>query len=85
MRLFVGNLEYSVEAMDLKRLIGAMGYAVTDAFVAKDFETGRSKGYGFVTLDTQEVEADVIEDLDRTPLKGRELAVRKANAKKERK
>ena len=50
--VFVGNLSYAVEGQDLLSAFANFG-DVTEAKVIKDFHTGRSRGYGFVTFSTE--------------------------------
>ncbi|KAF5828333.1 hypothetical protein DUNSADRAFT_17767 [Dunaliella salina] len=50
-KLYCGNLSWSTQRDDLEELFSKFGQ-VSDAFVAFDRETGRSKGFGFVTMDS---------------------------------
>ena len=50
-RLYVGNLSYSVTTDQLRDEFGKFG-SVTDAKVMEDRDTGRSRGFGFVTFST---------------------------------
>ena len=83
-RLYVGNLEYSVTEEDLKAFFEGKGITVTGADVIKDKYTGRSKGFGFVSVDSDEAVQKAIEALDGQDLKGRNLKVSKAKKPKER-
>jgi RNA recognition motif-containing protein len=49
-KLYVGNLSWDTKTDDLYTLFGEFG-AVSDAFIPTDRETGRARGFGFVTLD----------------------------------
>jgi hypothetical protein len=51
MRLYVGNLAYSVTSQSLEQLFSEFGQ-VKDATVVQDRDTGRSKGFGFVEMST---------------------------------
>ena len=73
-KLFVGNLAWEVGAEDLQETFSAHGN-VTDAFVAKDKFSGRSRGFGFVTFET-DAEAEAAKAaLHDVELKGRPLMV----------
>jgi nucleolin len=78
-RLYVGNLPWSFEEYDLKDAFGEYG-EVTDAKVIFDRETGRSRGFGFVTLSSDaEVDA-AIENLDGADINGRGIRVNRATS-----
>ncbi|CAH9115580.1 unnamed protein product [Cuscuta europaea] len=73
-KLFVGNLPFSVESATLASLFGQVG-SVEMAEVIYDKQTGRSRGFGFVTMSTvEEVEA-AVQQLDGYELDGRQLRV----------
>jgi len=58
-KLYVGNLTYNVTENELKELFGKAG-TVTEVIMIKDRDTGRSKGFAFVTMTNQtEVEAAI--------------------------
>lgn len=73
-KLFVGNLEFSVTAEDLKTLFAGAG-TVTDAAVIMDKMTGRSRGFGFVTMSSDEEAKAAIEKFNQYDLKGRKINV----------
>lgn len=73
-KLFVGNLEFSVTADDLRALFAGAG-TVTDAAVIMDKMTGRSRGFGFVTMSTEEEANASIEKFNQYDLKGRKINV----------
>jgi RNA recognition motif-containing protein len=52
-KLFIGNLDYSVTSDDLKQAFSSVG-SVVDAVVIMDRMTNRSRGFGFVTLGSDE-------------------------------
>ena len=75
-KLYVGNLTYTVTDRDLQKLFKPHG-TVRSAQVVKDPDTGRSKGFGFVEMDTEnEAEAAITalsgREVDSLPLKGNE-------------
>jgi len=73
-RLFVGGLSWDTTEEGLKEAFGQFG-TVTDAFIVKDRDTGRSRGFGFVTLDNRKDAQKAIEGLHDTELDGRTIAV----------
>lgn len=80
--LYVGNLSYDVEDNDLQRAFGAIGKVVS-AKVIKDMESGRSRGFGFVEMGSSEEGRAVIQQLDGTDLRGRNITVNEARPKGE--
>lgn len=81
-KLYVGNLSWQTRAEDLSALFGRFG-AVEDSFVATDRETGRSRGFGFVTLEASAAQAAMAET-DGTEYMGRTLRVNEAAPQGER-
>jgi len=73
-KLFVGNLDWSVVAEDLRALFADSG-TVTDAVVLMDKMTGRSRGFGFVTMGTEEEAKAAVEKFNQFDLKGRKINV----------
>ncbi len=73
-KLFVGNLSWEVTAEDLKALFAGAG-AVVDAAVISDKMTGRSRGFGFVTMSSDEEAKKSIEMFNQADLKGRKINV----------
>lgn len=76
-KLYVGNLPYSVTDEVLGELFAEIG-TVTSAKVIMDRETGRSKGFGFVEMSTQEEAQRAIEQFNDGELDGRQLRVNEA-------
>ncbi len=79
--LYVGNLPFSTTADDLRQAFEPYG-AVTSAQVVSDRETGRSRGFGFVEMDSGTEEA--IAALDGKEFQGRTLRVNEARPREER-
>ncbi|MBZ0121692.1 MAG: RNA-binding protein [Sandaracinaceae bacterium] len=77
-RLFVGNLPYSCNEEELKRLFEPR-WGVIEARIVLDRETGRSRGFGFVELAEGVNVQEVIQGLDGKEVAGRPLAVREAH------
>ncbi|OGI08009.1 MAG: hypothetical protein A3I68_00515 [Candidatus Melainabacteria bacterium RIFCSPLOWO2_02_FULL_35_15] len=73
-KLFVGNLPFGVSDFELEDLFKGYG-EVTSAKVIVDRRTGRSRGYGFVEMGTENLAQQAIEALNGTELKGRPINV----------
>ncbi len=73
-RLFVGGLGWGVTEDQLREAFGSIG-PVSDAFIVKDRDTGRSRGFGFVTMESRKDAAKAIETLHQTELEGRTIVV----------
>lgn len=76
-KVYVGNLSYQTSPESLSAAFGAFG-KVTDVKIIKDRETGRSKGFGFVTFEN-DAEAKASLTLNGTDLDGRPVKVSIAN------
>lgn len=77
MNLFVGNLAYTCSDDDLREAFSAFG-EVTSAKVIMDRDTGRSRGFGFVEMETREGGESAIEGLNEKPIHGRNIRVNEA-------
>ena len=82
-KLYVGNLPYSVTERDLRELFEQAG-EVTDAAVITDRETGRSKGFGFVEMNTPEEATKAITQFNGHTLNNRQIQVSEARPREER-
>lgn len=76
-KLFVGGLAWATDDDSLRRAF--QEFDVSDAVVLKDRETGRSRGFGFVTVG-QEKMAAAIQKWDNQELDGRRIRVQEASA-----
>ncbi len=76
-RLYVGNLAYTVTGDQLRDLFAAHG-EVKEASMITDRVTGRSKGFGFVEMATEEGAKKAIEGLNEHNIGGRNLMVNEA-------
>ncbi len=76
-RLYAGNLNYKVKKEDLESLFSQIG-KVESAVVITDKVTGRSKGFGFVEMATDDEASAAIEKLHDTDFQGRKLLVNRA-------
>jgi RNA recognition motif-containing protein len=82
LELYVGNLPWSVNDQSLTALFTAHG-AVERAKVVMDRDTGRSRGFGFVTMTNQPEAQAAITALNGTQLEGRAITVRAAEERKQ--
>src|SRR5262245_28226300 len=80
-KLYVGNLPFSTTADDLREAFGQYG-TVTSAQVIEDRETGRSRGFAFVEMESGADEA--ISNLNGAQLQGRQLTVNEAKPREDR-
>jgi RNA recognition motif-containing protein len=76
-KLYVGGLPFSVSDRQLEELFAAHG-TVESARVITDKMTGRSRGFGFVEMSSQEEAQSAIESLNGSQLEGRTLTVNEA-------
>ena len=76
-KLYVGNLPYQVRDSDLEQAFGQFG-SVTSAKVMMERDTGRSKGFGFVEMGSDEEAQAAINGMNGQPLGGRNLVVNEA-------
>jgi RNA recognition motif-containing protein len=83
MRIYVGNLPYSVTDEDLREVFGEYG-EVASAEVIKDKFSGQSKGFGFVDMPNNSEADAAIKELNEAVIKGRKLTVNEARPRAER-
>jgi RNA recognition motif-containing protein len=76
-KLYIGNLAYSTTEQSLQQLFSQIG-TVTSVSLAKDRDSGQSKGFAFVTMETQAGAQRAISELDNHPLAGRPITVKLA-------
>jgi RNA recognition motif-containing protein len=81
-KIFVGNLPFTATDTDLRQLFASHG-EVLSASVVMDRESGRSRGFGFVEMDTANA-TSAIAALDGCDLNGRSLRVNEAESKRPR-
>lgn len=82
-KLFVGSLAYSVTDAELEEFFAAAGKVVS-AKVIIDRDTDRSKGFGFVEMESDDEAKAAIEQLDGKELNGRAVAVNEAKPQENR-
>jgi RNA recognition motif-containing protein len=81
-RLYVGNLSYNVSNAELEQLFAQYG-TVKNAQVIQDRDTGRSKGFAFIEMGTDEEAQAAINGLHGQKQFGRPLTVNEARPKEE--
>lgn len=82
-KLYVGNLSWDATEDDLKELFGEHG-EVTDIFMPMDRESGRPRGFAFVTMDTADSMNAATEALNGNEWMGRALVVNEAKPQENR-
>ena len=82
-KLFVGSLAFTATDDDLAQFFASAG-TVVSAKVIVDRDSGRSKGFGFVEMSTDEEAKAAIEQLDGKELNGRAINVSEARPREER-
>jgi cold-inducible RNA-binding protein len=82
-KMYVGNLPFSATDVDLRDLFAQFG-GVTDVFLPMDRESGRPRGFAFVSMDTPEAMTAAIEGLNGKDFGGRSLTINEARPKEER-
>jgi RNA recognition motif-containing protein len=82
-KLYVGNLSYQVDSSELEQLFAAHGQVVS-AQIINDRDTGRSKGFGFVEMGTDEEAQAAITALNGQQHNGRALTVNEARPREDR-
>jgi RNA recognition motif-containing protein len=82
-KLYVGNLSYGITGSDLEQLFASHG-TVQSAEIIADRETGRSKGFGFVQMGSDDEAQKAIDALNGQEHDGRALTVNVAKPREER-
>jgi len=82
-KLFVGNLSWNTTDQTLQDFFAQCG-TVLSATVIKDRMSGRSKGFGFVEMSTEEEAARAVQELNEKELDGRNIRVSEAKPQEER-
>jgi RNA recognition motif-containing protein len=82
-KLYVGNLGYGVTSSDLEQLFSAHGQ-IRSAEVIMDRTSGRSKGFGFVEMETDQEAQAAISALNGQQHDGRALTVNEAKPRESR-
>lgn len=82
-KLYVGNLPYSATEAQIRSLFEQVGEIVNVAIIT-DRETGRSKGFGFVEMETVEGAQEAIKRFNEYSMDNRKLVVNEARPREER-
>ncbi|XP_078492000.1 glycine rich RNA binding protein isoform X3 [Ciona intestinalis] len=81
-KVFVGNLSYDATEDDLRSTFSKIG-TVEEVAIILDRETGRSRGFAFVTFATDGDANEAIETLNETEVAGRNVTVKQAQSKRD--
>ena len=81
--MFVGSLPWSIDDAGLAQLFSQAGNVVS-AQVVKDRDTGRSRGFGFVEMSTDEEANAAVANLNGTDVEGRKIVVNIARPREDR-
>jgi RNA recognition motif-containing protein len=82
-KIYVGNLAYGVSSSDLQQMFEEFG-SVNSAQVIMDRDTGRSKGFGFVEMGSDQEAQAAIDALNGKNVDGRNLTVNEAKPREDR-
>jgi len=82
-KLYVGNLSFRVTSEDLQEYFGSAG-AVESANVVYDRETGRSRGFGFVEMASEDAATAAISQFNGQEYDGRNMVVNEARPREDR-
>lgn len=80
MSIYIGNLNYRIKEKDLKKVLANYGNIVSIKII-KDYDTNKSKGFGFVEMENPMSEYHIIHALNGTELMGRQMIIREAKKK----
>jgi len=81
MNIYVGNLDFKVNENDLTEIFAEYGHVSSSKIITDKF-SGKSRGYGFVTIDNNEDARRAISELHGATLENRELIVNEAKPRK---
>ncbi len=83
MQIYIGNMSYNTSEDAVKALFSEFGEVEAVNLIA-DRDTGRAKGFGFVTMNNDEAAKAAIEALNEKEYDGRTLRINEAKPKEER-
>ena len=83
MQIYVGNISYSTTEESLKNLFSQYG-EVESVKIITDRETGRAKGFGFITMNDDAAAQNAIDELNEKEFDGRTLRINEARPREER-
>lgn len=78
MRLFLSNIPYEAEERDLRDFFVEAGYLPSSVKLGKDRDTGNSRGFAFIDIESSKEGLRAIQDLDGQDFMGRRLNVQQA-------
>jgi RNA recognition motif-containing protein len=81
MNIYVGNLDFKVDENDLKGIFEEYG-TVSSVKIITDKFSGRSKGFGFVTMENQDEANKAIKELNGASLENRTMVVNETKPKR---
>lgn len=81
-KIFVGNLNFQATEQELQDFLSSYG-AVQEVFMPKDRETGKPRGFAFVTFEDDAAAQEALRDLNGKEFSGRPLTVNEARPKEE--
>ena len=82
-KIFVGNLPWSIDSAGLGDLFSTYG-KIVDAVIISNKMTGQSRGFGFVTFETEEAAEKAIAEMNNKDIEGRNIVVNIAKKREER-
>ncbi len=82
-KLYVGNLAFQTTSQELQQLFGQAG-TVQSASIVEDRDTGRSRGFAFVEMSSQEEATSAIQQFNGKEVGGRALTVNEARPRENR-
>jgi len=77
-KLFIGNIPHASSDMELQHWVESRGFRVESAEIIYDRHTGKSRGFGFVTISEEATMQSAISELNGQRMDGRVLTVNKA-------
>ncbi len=83
-KLYVGNLPYEIGEEELKTLFADGGWETDEVVVISNRDTGRSRGFGFVTLTNDDDASEAIAQLNGRDMGGRNIVVNEARERQDR-
>ena len=82
-KLYVGNLSFDTTTQDLEQIFAAIG-TVESTNIIEDRDTGRSRGFGFVEMSSEEEANNAVAQLDGKEVDGRQLKINEAKPRENR-
>lgn len=75
MKLFLGNLPFSASELDVRAWVEGFGLEIQELVLPTDRQTGKPRGFGFVTLPDTADEQEIIDQMNGVQLQGRAVTV----------